>query len=201
MTRRKGSVLRVDVPFAVNGGGQSAASVGDIEVPVATTGQGTRAGLADIYFQAILIPYFGKKFAVGAGSGISFPTATNARLGTGKWVASPILAPLWIFRKKGFLVVKLQEYVSFAGNSQRPDIDYFSTYPIFVWRFHRRWWVQLETESRTNFQESNQTGFKSGFALGRMVTRTKGVWVKPEIGWGKYRPYDFAVKISALSVR
>ncbi|MDE3137172.1 MAG: hypothetical protein KGL59_11405 [Acidobacteriota bacterium] len=202
MTRRRGSVLRLDVPFAVTGGGQSAASLGDIEVPAANpTGQGTHAGLGDIYFQAILIPYFSRKFAIGAGSGISFPTATNARLGTGKWVASPIVAPLWRFGKNGFLLVKLQEYVSFAGNNQRPNINYFSTYPIFVWRFRHRWWTQLETESRTNFEKSSQTGFKSGVALGYMITRTKGVWVKPEIGWGKYRPYEFAVKNSVLSVR
>lgn len=201
LTSGRGSVLRVDVPFAVNGGSQSVANIGDIEVPTANTTQGTRAGLGDIYFQAILIPYLSRKFAIGTGSGVSFPTATNARLGTGKWIASPIVAPLWIFGKKGFFVVKLQDYVSFAGNNMRPNVNYLSTYPIFVWRFHRRWWTQLETESRTNFENSNQTGFKSGVALGLMVTRKKGVWVKPEVGWGKYRPYDFAIKISMLSVR
>lgn len=85
MTRRRGPILRMDVPLAANGNGQS-----------------TQAGLGDIYSQAILIPYLTRKFAIGAGSGLTLPTATKARLGKGKWVAAPIVAPLWLFGRKGF---------------------------------------------------------------------------------------------------
>lgn len=183
-TRRRGSILRMDVPLSVNDNGQS-----------------TKAGLGDIYTQAILIPYLGRKFTLGAGSGLTLPTATNARLGKGKWIASPIVAPLWIFGRKGFLVVKIQDYVSFAGDSKRPDVQNFSVYPIFVRRFHRRWWTQIETESITDFERSGHTGFRSALALGRMLTRRKAVWIKPEIGWGAYRPFDFAIKLSVLSVK
>jgi hypothetical protein len=87
------------------------------------------------------------------------------------------------------------------GTAKGPTSTISPPYPIFVWRFHRRWWTQFETESRTDFGQSNHTGFKSGIALGYMFSRKKGVWVKPEIGWGRYRPYDFAIKISMLSVR
>ena len=77
VTRRRGSILRMDVPLSVNNNGQS-----------------TQAGLGDIYAQAILIPYFSRKFAFGAGSGLALPTPTHVRLGTGQWTASPLAAPL-----------------------------------------------------------------------------------------------------------
>lgn len=184
MTWRRGSIFRVDLPLAVSGNGQS-----------------LKAGLGDIYVQDILIPYISRKFAFGAGSGFKLPTATDARLGTGKWVVAPMAAPVWLFRKKGFLVLKLQDSISFAGDSKRPDIHAFSAYPIFVWRFHHWWWTQVEAESVTNFKNSNHTGLWTGGALGRMLSRRKGVFVKPQIGWGPYRPFDFAIRVSVFSVK
>jgi hypothetical protein len=85
VTRRRGSILRLDVPLAVNNNGQS-----------------TQAGLGDTYVQDILIQYLSRKFALGAGSGLTLPTATNRKLRTGKWIASPIAAPLWIFGRRDF---------------------------------------------------------------------------------------------------
>lgn len=184
LTLKRGAILRFDVPLTVNSNGQS-----------------TRAGLGDISLQYILIPYISPKFALGAGSGLVLPTATDARFGKGKWIAAPILAPIFLFRKKGFLVWKLQDYVSFAGDGKRPDVHYLSVYPIFVWRFHRRWWTQIEAESTTNFQNSNHTGFWTSVALGRMMSRKMGVWLKPQIGLGPYRPFDFAIRLSVFSIK
>lgn len=113
----------------------------------------------------------------------------------------PIAAPDLLFRKKGFLVVKLQDSISFAGDSKRPYIHSFSAYPTFVWRFRHWWWTQIETESVTDFKHSNHTGFWTGVALGRMLSRRKGVLLKPQIGRGPYRPLNFAIRLSDCSVK
>lgn len=184
LTRKRGSIFRFDIPITVNNNGQN-----------------TRAGLGDIYLQDILIPYSNPKFALGAGAALTLPTATDARFGRGKWIASPIVAPVLLFQKRGFLVWKLQDYISFAGDSKRPDVHNFSVRPIFVWRFHQRWWTQIEAESVTDFEKANHTSFWTGVALGRMMNRKTGVWVKPEIGLGPYRPFDFAIRLSVFSVK
>jgi hypothetical protein len=184
LTGGRGSILRLDFPVAVN-----------------SNGRNMRAGLGDIYLQDVLIPYASSKFMFGAGSGLTLPTATDSRLGEGKWVVSPLVAPLWRFPKKGFLLVKLQDYISFAGDSERPDIHRLSVRPVFVWRFQRRWWTQIEGESITNFVGSSRPWFWNGVALGRMTTSRIGLWVQPQVAWGPYRPFDFALRVNLYSVK
>jgi hypothetical protein len=62
---KRGILTRLDAPFVV-----------------AVRPDGTIAGLGDIYAQALLVPYLTRQFALAGGSGISFPTATDRRLGT-----------------------------------------------------------------------------------------------------------------------
>jgi len=64
-----------------------------------------------------------------------------------------------------------------------------------------RWWIQLDSESKTNWEKSAHTGFKSGFLLGRMLGPHLGVWIKPELPWGFYREGDFTIKSSVFWVR
>lgn len=184
LTGKRGALLRWDIPLAIQNNGRN-----------------TRAGLGDMYLQDVVIPYLRPKFALGAGTGLTVPTATDARLGEGKWIASPIVAPIWFFRRKGFFLWKVQDYVSFAGDRNRRNVQRLSLYPIFVWRFHRRWWTQIEAESVTDFENRNLTWFRATVALGRMMNRRTGVWVKPEIAWGPNRPYDFALKVNMFSVK
>ena len=115
-----------------------------------------------VYLQALYFPYLGRKFGFAAGTGLSIPTATDERLGTGK---------------------------------------YLTTTPLLVWRVRRKWWVQFDTEAKTNFEASGHTSFKSGFLMGRVMKGQVGVWVKPEINWGRYREGDFVIKTSFFKVR
>jgi hypothetical protein len=181
---KRGWLTRLDVPLAVN-----------------RRPDETRAGLGDIYAQVLYFPYLTPKFGFAAGSGLSIPTATNDRLGTGKLTLAPVVAPIWFFPKRGFFFVKLQDYFSVAGKQDRADLHYFTTTPLLVWRVRRKWWVQFDSEAKTNFQASGHTGFKSGFLIGRVVKGKMGVWVKPEVGWGRYREADFAIKTSFFRVR
>src|SRR5829696_3655203 len=79
----RGILTRTDLPFVVTG-----------------RPDGVRAGLGDIYAQALIFPYIKGKFAYAGGSGISLPTATNRRLGTGKLTIAPIAAVVRFFPKR-----------------------------------------------------------------------------------------------------
>ncbi len=181
---RNGILTRVDIPFMVGG-----------------RPDGTTAGLGDIFAQALLLPYHKGKFVFAAGSGVSLPTATNKRLGTGKLVIAPAVAPVWFIPKRGFFLVKAQDFFSVAGDDARPDLHYMTITPLLVWRLKGKpYWIQLDAETQTNWNADAHTGVKAGFLLGRMAKK-RGMWIKFEVGMGQYRVQTFAIKTSIFMVR
>ena len=180
----KGILTRVDIPFVV-----------------AHRPDGTSAGLGDIYGQALLLPYAKGKFVFAVGSGVFLPTATNRRLGTGKLTIAPAAAPVWFIPKRGFFLIKAQDYFSVAGAGDRPDLHYMTIMPLLVWRLKGKpYWIQLDAETQTNWKVDARTGVKAGFLLGRM-TKRRGMWLKVEVGMGQYRVQTLAIKTSVFKVR
>lgn len=181
---RGGILTRLDIPFLA-----------------AHRADGTSAGLGDIYAQALLLPYLTRKFVFASGSGISIPTATNRRLGTGKLTIAPVAAPVWLMPKQGFFFVKVQDYFSVVGDSNRPDLHYMTVTPLLVWRLKDKpYWIQLDAETQTNWKADGHTGYKAGFLFGRM-TKKRGMWIKVEVGMGPYRVGTLAIKTSIFKVR
>jgi len=83
--------------------------------------------------------------------------------------------------------------VPMSTTSQQPRIFWFYS--------KKTWWIQLETEAKTNFEASADTSFKSAVAIGRMLNRNMGVWIKPEVPWGPHREGDFTLKLSFFYVK
>jgi hypothetical protein len=157
--------------------------------------------LGDIYAQTLLVPYLTRKFAFVAGSGVSLPTATNRRLGSGKLTIAPAAAPVWFIPKRGFFFVKVQDYFSIAGARDRPDLHYLTVTPLLVWRFKDKpYWTQLDAETQTNWKADGHTGYKASVLFGRMTKKHMGTWIKVEVGMGPYRVASLAIKTSLFKV-
>lgn len=181
---KNGIITRLDIPFVI---GHRAT--------------GTTAGLGDIYGQMVLLPYSKGRFVFAAGSGAFLPTATDKKLGTGKLTIAPLAAPVWFIPKRGFFLIKAQDYFSVAGAGGRPDLHYMTVTPLLVWRLKGKpYWVQLDAETQTNWKADAHTGYKTGFLFGR-ITKKKGVWIKVEVGVGPYRTQSVAIKTSLFKVR
>lgn len=181
---KRGILTRVDIPFVL-----------------AHRTDGISAGIGDIYAQALLLPYFKGKFVFAAGSGVSLPTATDRRLGTGKLTIAPAAAPIWFIPKRGFFLVKVQDYKSVAGAHDRPDLHYMTVTPLLVWRFKGTpYWTQLDAETQTNWKADGHTGYKAGVLFGRMTKKRMGAWIKVEVGMGPYRVASLAIKTSLFRV-
>jgi hypothetical protein len=166
------------------------------EVPMASfsDGRDSETGLGDAYTQALLIARPKQTFFLAVGSGLIIPTATDDRLGMGKWIAAPAVVPVWFFPKRGFLFLKFQDWVSFAGDSDRPDRHFFTVTPTLLWRTSRRWWMLLDGESNTDWKRDNVTWYKAGFLVGRMFSSRNGFSLKLEIPFGDDRPSDWILK-------
>jgi hypothetical protein len=180
----KGLLLRFDIPFNT--------------VHAAAE---TKVGLGDLYAQALYIPYVRQRFALAVGTGIVLPTATNDLLGRGKLIFSPTVVPVWYLKpRKRIFLVRFQNYVSVAGKSSRPDVNYLLAAPMLINRLNRKWWVLVDTEFKWDWESKLGSGI-SGIQLGRMFRRKYGFWLKPEIPWGPGRQGDFTLKFTVFRVR
>jgi hypothetical protein len=168
------------------------------DVPITTTqlGSETHMGLGDIYGQALYIPHLGRKFALVTGTAIVLPTATHKTLGQGKWQIAPLAVPVWyLARKKGFFLVKFQDFISIAGASDRPNVHALFINPTLNYLPARRWLVQAEVESRTNWKNDSRTDFRVGFGTGRVMTRRFFLGLKCEVPMGGTRSGDWTIKV------
>jgi hypothetical protein len=174
------------------------------DVPITTThlGSETHTGLGDIYGQALYIPHANRKFAFVIGSGIVLPTATHKTLGFGKWQVAPLAVPVWFLSPgKGYFFVKIQDYISIAGVGDRPGVHALFVNPTLNYVPARRWLVQADAESRTNWKNSNRTDFRIGFGVGKVMTRRLFVGVKCEVPMGATRPGDWTIKLTNIFYR
>lgn len=162
-------------------------------------GAATHAGLGDLYGQVLFVPHSSGRFALAAGSGLIFPTATHRTLGSGKWQAAPMVAPVWYLPPgKGFSFVKIQDVISFAGSGGRADIHHLLVTPALLFRPSRRWWVLGDLETKINWENQNRADFRAGLQVGRVVGGKLGFTVKPEIPFGGTRQGDWKLQLSVI---
>ena len=174
------------------------------DVPITTTHLGTKThtGLGDSYGQALLIPYLSRKFAFVTGSGLVLPTATHQTLGLGKWQVAPLAVPTWFLsQRKGYFYVKFQEFISFAGAGGRPDVHVLFINPNLTFIPAKRWAVQAEAESRTNWKNANRTDFRVGFGAGKVMTHRWFLALKCEVPIGPTRSGDWTLKVVNIFYR
>lgn len=174
------------------------------DVPITTThlGSETHTGLGDIYGQALYIPYLSRKFAFVTGTGIVVPTATHKTLGLGKWQIAPLAVPVWFLPKaKGYVQVKFQNFFSVAGVGDRPGVNALFINPAVNYIPARRWLVNADVESRTNWKNDNRTDFRVGFGAGKVLTRRLFLGIKCEVPIGPTRSGDWTVKVVNIFYR
>ena len=184
LSGKRGFLTRFDLPFVVSHAGGN-----------------TSGGLGDLYGQVLWVPHLTRKFGFAAGTGLVLPSATDRKLGAGKWQVVPTAAPIWFIQRRGFFLLRVQDFISFAGNKNRPDIHYTATVPTLLLRVGRKWWVSPDTEIRIDWKKGGSTGFKSGLQVGRMLNPRVGIWIKPEIPWGRYPRGGWVLKFAVLWVR
>jgi hypothetical protein len=182
---RRGTILRFEVPLARMQVDEAAGEM----------------GLGDAYGQLLLVPYMSRTFALVAGSGLIMPTATGNLLGAGKWVVAPATGPVWFLRGRGMVFLKLQNFVSVAGDARRPDINFLLVTPTLIRTFQRRWWMLADSETRTDWLGDRRTSVKSGLQIGHAISPHVAVWAKPEVWWGGHSNGQWNLKFGVVWYR
>ncbi len=119
----------------------------------------------------------------GLGPVFVFPTATDARLGSEKWQVGPTVAGIISARKWQFALL-LQNPISFAGESDRLDVNRLIWQPIFVYWLPNRWYLGLQGAPKTiNWKNDAAATIPASMRLGKVTTfgrRAINLFVEPE---------------------
>ena len=129
-------------------------------------------GLADIQLQTYLSPSGTDKLTWGIGPVFQFPSATNGRkLGTEKWSAGPGVVVLtqpgkWVI---GALANNLW---SFAGDSDRDNVNLMTVQPFVNYNFGKGWYVSTSPIITANWEahgSDNTWTVPVGGGFGRII--------------------------------
>ena len=103
-------------------------------------GEGSEFGLGDFTYQAFFSPATPRSVILGAGPAFVFPTNTDDRLGVDKWSAGP--AVIVVSKPGNWLVGALaQNMWSYAGDSDAPDVNFFSFQYFINYNFKSGWYI------------------------------------------------------------
>ena len=132
-------VNRIIVPIANAPGGVPGLpgnpGVGD------TTESGRTSGLGDINYSLFLNPLETRgKLIWGLGGSITAPTATDDRLGSGKWSAGPTAVGL-VQPKWGTYGMLARHLWSFAGDDDRRDVNQSLIEPFVNYNLDNGWYL------------------------------------------------------------
>jgi hypothetical protein len=133
--------------------------------------QGSSAfGLGDINHSVFLSPANPGKIIWGIGPAVSFPTATDSILGSGKWSAGPTAVVLtqpkpWSI---GMLVANLW---SFAGDSDRDDVNQLISQAFITYNLSGGWSLTSEPVFTANWKadSSQRWVVPVGGGVGKLI--------------------------------
>ncbi|NNG15268.1 MAG: neuromedin U [Gemmatimonadales bacterium] len=152
-------------------------------------GSGSKSGLGDITYEGFLSPAAPGKVIWGLGVALIFPTATDDRLGTGKWQAGPG-AILLTAPGKWVIGALAQNTWSFAGASDRSDVNFFFSQVFLNYNIKNGWYLTTSPIITANWEA--ESGEQWTVPLGGGAGKVARV--------GKI-PVDFQIQLFYIAVK
>jgi hypothetical protein len=115
---------------------------------------GSEFGLGDVNYSGFLSPAKPGKIIWGIGPAISVPTATDDQLGSGKWSAGPTAV---VLTSEGpWLLGALARNIwSFAGDSDREDVNQFLLQPFINYNMANGWYLTTSPIITANWERNS----------------------------------------------
>jgi hypothetical protein len=131
---------------------------------------GAQSGLGDLSYSAFFSPAGSGAVTWGVGPSFLIPTATEDRLGSGKWSVGPAVVALampgkWVI---GGLV---QNTWSFAGDDDRNNVNFFFSQYFINYNLGQGWYLSSAPIITANWEaeEGNKWTVPFGGGAGRMI--------------------------------
>jgi len=130
---------------------------------------------------------------IGAGPTFIFPTASKRFTGQGKWQVGPALG-LGYITQRWLLGAFIQQWWSFAGDSDRPDTSQMNLQPFASWFFNGGWNIAYSGNILANWEapSSDTWTVPLGVGVGKVMRVGKlPVRVQVAVQYMPIRPSDF----------
>jgi hypothetical protein len=119
-------------------------------LPSGSEGDGA-FGLGDLNYSVFVSPAQAGKVIWGLGPSITFKTATNDQLGSGKWSAGPTAVVL-TQPKPWSIGLLVRQLWSFAGDDDRADVSQFLMQPFVNYNFDGGWFLFSDPTITANWK-------------------------------------------------
>jgi hypothetical protein len=160
-----------------------------VEAPVVhvesmTPETGSETGMGDILLRGVIRAARGERYAVVLGADLILDTASEPVLGTGKYQLGPLVfASIEVPRLRSTLFPFYQHYFSFAGDNNRPDINYASIRPsAILTKWPNRFYTVIDPNFFIDFERDMDSGMTLEFEIGRALSKNVNVWIRPGVG-------------------
>lgn len=147
-------------------------------IPIITTpGPDRVTGLGDITLFDVFLPERERWGAWGFGPVFVFPSATDHRLGQGKWQLGPAAAVMYDAIPHVQLGVIVQNPISYAGSAHRDDANALLLQPIGQYNFARGWYASIGDFTWTfDWKEDGAATIPLALQVGRVVDLLGQKW-------------------------
>lgn len=167
---RRDYLLQVRAPFL-----QSSAPG-----PIGTT---TAHGFSDLGVILGWRAYNTPEYAFFIGINATFPTATETKLGLGKYTLGPIIATARFLPKfNSFLFGVLSQQISVGGDSDRKSINISNLSLRITTIWAEKWWSVAQAGWMVNWERSTRGNMNLELEIGRNVVGKWGLFIRPGIG-------------------
>ena len=160
-------VLRVEAPFLQS------------SIP-SRTGTTTAHGFSDLGVTLGWRAYNTPEYAFLIGINATLPTATETKMGLGKYTLGPIIATARFIPKwASFLIGVLTQQVSVGGDSDRKSINISRASLRINTIWVEKWWSVVEAGWMVNWRRSMRGNMNLELEIGRNVVGKWGVFIRP----------------------
>jgi hypothetical protein len=135
------------------------------------SGGGSAFGLGDINYSLFVSPAKAGDVIWGLGPSVSLRTATDKKLGSGKWSAGPT-AVLLSQPKPWSLGVLIRNIWSYAGDSKRDDVNQFLLQPFVSYNLDDGWYLTSNPVLTANWnaESGNRWTVPVGAGAGKLFS-------------------------------
>jgi hypothetical protein len=115
------------------------------------------------------------------------PTASNALLGTGKWMVNPAAGVVKLWGRKAFTVALYKHSFSVAGKDNRPDISVNQLRALQSFVLDRGWYVTFDGKHEWQTRGTDESWTTGEFEVGRQFSARWAASARIGKSWGDRR--------------
>lgn len=132
---------------------------------------------------------------LGVGPALSIPTANSVYLGSGKWSIG--MAGVMLFKKipKLTLGVLVQQFVSFAGESKRENVNHLLFQPVITKVFSKGFFMNFSPIMVFDW-EHNSYNIPIGLNVGKAFAKNLSMYIGPEYVVSGPQQGNFTIRLN-----